>query len=93
MAILSRVFSIPGLTFAATAQSILAIKLFPSYYSSQSHLVSVAVIFLANYFVGLLFWAILYPIFINPLRHIPGPKVSWSQRTGLPDVLFIAIPL
>ncbi|KAG9258421.1 cytochrome P450 [Emericellopsis atlantica] len=78
-----QIFSIPGLTVAALAQSLLAIKLFPTYYSSESHLRTVALIFLANYAFGAIFWIFLYPNFFSPLRHLPGQKalVSLAHRT------------
>ena len=76
----SRLFSFPGLTLAATVQSLLAIKMFPSHYSSGRQLLPVVVIFLANYVLGLAFWCILYPVFISPLRHLPGPKVCCCRQ-------------
>ncbi|KAF4126548.1 Cytochrome P450 [Geosmithia morbida] len=83
MATLSRVFSPAGLTLAATLQSTLAIKLLPSYYGSQNNLSSAAVIFLANYAMGVFFWAVIYPVLLSPLRHIPGPRevVSVGRRS------------
>lgn len=78
MAILSQLFSFSSLTLAATAEWLLAIKLFPNYYSSQTHLASATLIFLVNYAFGIFFWALLYPNFFSPIRHIPGPRVSYS---------------
>ncbi|KAH7011130.1 cytochrome P450 [Ilyonectria destructans] len=78
MAISSQLFSFSSLTLAATAEWLLAIKLFPNYYSSQTHLASATLIFLVNYAFGIFFWAILYPKFFSPLRHIPGPRAMFS---------------
>ncbi|KAH6986514.1 cytochrome P450 [Ilyonectria sp. MPI-CAGE-AT-0026] len=78
MAILSQLLSFSSLTLAATAEWLLAIKLFPNYYSSQTHLASATLIFLVNYAFGIFFWAILYPNFFSPLRHIPGPRAVFS---------------
>ena len=76
MAIYEHLFGLPSLTLAAAAESLLVIKLFPAYYDSrQSHLLSVATIFLANYAFGALFWLLIHPRLLSPLRHIPGPRV------------------
>lgn len=76
MGLLEQTLSFPGLTLAGIAESFLAIKLFPEYYSSQSHLSVVGLILLANYSFGLFFWGLIYPNFFSPLRHLPGPRVS-----------------
>ncbi|KAJ3533635.1 hypothetical protein NM208_g7896 [Fusarium decemcellulare] len=82
MAVLSKLLSFPNLTLAAIPESLLAIKLFPDYYGSQSHIAAVATILLANYAFGILFWALLYPVLFSPLRRIPGPRayVSAAHR-------------
>jgi hypothetical protein len=87
MTIASNIFSFPGLTVAATAQFLLAIKLLPRYYESETHLALLGVIFSVNYAIGVLYWALLYPMLFSPLRHIPGPKVSdyclvFARRNG-----------
>jgi cytochrome P450 len=74
MAVLSKLLSFPSLTLAACIEGFFAIKLFPNYYSTQSHLAAVITILFANYAFGVLFWAFLYPILFSPLRRIPGPK-------------------
>ncbi|KAK3313349.1 cytochrome P450 [Apodospora peruviana] len=78
MTIAAQLFSFPSLTLWGVVESLAAIKLFPDYYSSQSHLVTVAGIILINYAFGLVFWAVLYPRFFSPLRRIPGPKALLS---------------
>jgi hypothetical protein len=75
MTLTAQLFGFPSLTLAGVVESFLAIKLFPDYYSSQSHIRTVVGIILANYAFGLVFWAILYPRLFSPLRRIPGPKV------------------
>ncbi|KAM0322562.1 hypothetical protein ACHAQA_009409 [Verticillium albo-atrum] len=62
-----------------TTETILASKLFPSYYSSQRHLVFVATIFFMNYAFGIFFWLFLHPRFFSPLRHLPGPRAFLSD--------------
>ncbi|CAG9990065.1 unnamed protein product [Clonostachys byssicola] len=78
MAIAAQLFSLPSLTLAAAAESLLAIKLFPNYYGTQSHLATVATILLIIYAFGLVFWTLLYPRLFSPLRRIPGPKAYFS---------------
>jgi cytochrome P450 len=81
---LDQILSFPGLTLAGIAESFLAIKLFPEYYSSQSHLSTVAVILLCNYAFGILFWFLLYPFFFSPLRNLKGPRVSDPLESSRP---------
>lgn len=76
MAVVSKILGFPSLALAAVVESFLAIKLFPEYYSTQSHLAAVATILAINYAFGVVFWMLLYPIVFSPLRGIPGPKVS-----------------
>ncbi|CAJ0546993.1 Ff.00g016200.m01.CDS01 [Fusarium sp. VM40] len=82
MAVVSKILGFPSLALAAVVESFLAIKLFPDYYSNQSHLAAVATILAINYAFGALFWVVLYPIVFSPLRRIPGPKdyVSIAHR-------------
>ncbi|EWZ29180.1 cytochrome P450 [Fusarium oxysporum Fo47] len=74
MAVVSKLLGFSNLTLAAVVESFVAIKLFPNYYSTQSHLVAVATILLVNYALGVVFWVLLYPLLFSPLRRIPGPK-------------------
>ncbi|KAI8680921.1 hypothetical protein NCS55_00341000 [Fusarium keratoplasticum] len=78
MTIASKLLSFPNLTLAAIVESLLVIKLFPNYYSSQSHVAAVATILCVNYAFGIFFWALLYPVLLSPLRRIPGPKAYLS---------------
>ncbi|XEV07402.1 hypothetical protein FSHL1_012689 [Fusarium sambucinum] len=78
MAVLSKLLSFPSLTLAACIEGFFAIKLFPNYYSSQSHLTAVVTILLINYAFGVIFWVLLYPRLFSPLRRIPGPKAYLS---------------
>ncbi|KAH7187673.1 cytochrome P450 [Fusarium oxysporum] len=78
MAVVSKLLGFPSLTLAAVVESVLAIKLFPNYYSTQSHLAAVATILLVNYAFGIVFWVLLYPVLFSPLRRIPGPKAYLS---------------
>ncbi|KAM0083321.1 hypothetical protein ACKRZS_004471 [Fusarium odoratissimum] len=74
MAVVSKLLGFPSLTLAAVIESFVAIKVFPDYYDSKSHLAAVFTILLVNYAFGIVFWGFLYPIFFSPLRHIPGPR-------------------
>ncbi|KAI3318858.1 cytochrome P450 [Xylariaceae sp. AK1471] len=78
MGLTTQIFSLPSLTLAATVESLLAIKFlgdsFPKVFNSEGHLGTAAIIFLANYALGALFWGFIYPRFLSPLRHIPGPR-------------------
>ena len=76
MTILSKVLSIPSLTLAAVLEATVAIKLFPDYWGTQSHLHAVAIIMLINNAFGAVFWLLLYPRLFSPLRRIPGPRVG-----------------
>jgi hypothetical protein len=80
MGVLAQVFSFPSITLAAAVESLYAIRhypdTFPKLFESESHLGIAAVIFLANWaFLGL-FWGLIYPRLLSPLRHLPGPRVS-----------------
>ncbi|CAF3541908.1 unnamed protein product [Fusarium graminearum] len=78
MAVMSKLLNFPSLTLAACIEGFFAIKLFPNYYSTQSHLAAVVTILLINYAFGVVFWAVLYPRLFSPLRRIPGPKAYLS---------------
>ncbi|RFN48456.1 hypothetical protein FIE12Z_7265 [Fusarium flagelliforme] len=78
MAVMSKILTFPNLTLAACIEGFFAIKLFPNYYSSSSHLAVVAFILLINYAFGVVFWVFLYPVLFSPLRRIPGPKAYLS---------------
>lgn len=78
MAVVSKLLGFPSLTLAAVIESFVAIKVFPDYYDSKSHLAAVFTILLVNYAFGIVFWGFLYPVFFSPLRHIPGPRVRSS---------------
>lgn len=88
---LEQILSFPGLTLAGIAESFLAIKLFPEYYSSQSHLSAVGFILLANYGFGLFFWLLIYPNFLSPLRNLPGPRVSRRTIHPVDEQLVLTI--
>lgn len=81
MTLASQLFSFPSLTLWGVVESLIAIKLFPTYYSSQSHLSTVAGILAINYVFGAIFWVILYPRVFSPLRKIPGPKARSQNQT------------
>ena len=81
MTLASQLFSFPSLTLWGVVESLIAIKLFPTYYSSESHLSTVAGILVINYVFGAIFWVILYPRVFGPLRKIPGPKVRSKNQT------------
>ncbi|KAF4340270.1 isotrichodermin C-15 hydroxylase (cytochrome P-450 monooxygenase CYP65A1) [Fusarium beomiforme] len=74
MAVISKLLGFPNLTLAAVVEAFIAIKAFPDYYDTKSHLAAVGSILLINYVVGVLFWGFLYPVFFSPLRRIPGPR-------------------
>ncbi|GAP87193.1 putative cytochrome P450 3A13 [Rosellinia necatrix] len=82
-----QIFSIPSLTLAATAESLFVARfypdVFPNVFNLSTHLDIAAVIFLANYAFAGLFWGLLYPRLLSPLRHIPGPRdlISIAHRT------------
>ncbi|KPM40507.1 hypothetical protein AK830_g6038 [Neonectria ditissima] len=78
MTVASELFSLPSLTLAAAVEALLAIHMFPSYYSSRSHIAAVFIILSANYAFGAVFWLLLYPVFFSPLRHIRGPRTLFS---------------
>ncbi|KAI8623353.1 cytochrome P450 [Xylariaceae sp. FL1651] len=87
MGLLAQTFSLRSLTLAAATESLLVIKLFadsfPKVFNTESRLAPVALIFVANYTLGALFWGLLYPRFFSPLRHIPGPRslISLVNKT------------
>ncbi|KAH8178060.1 cytochrome p450 domain-containing protein [Sarocladium implicatum] len=74
MTVVSKVLSIPSLTLAAVLEAAVAIKFFPDYWGTKSHLHAVAFIVLINNAFGAVFWLLLYPRLFSPLRRIPGPR-------------------
>jgi hypothetical protein len=76
MTIASRLFSLPSLTIAGAVEYFVVIRLWPEYLGSHSRFTAVIGTILANYVFGIIFWALLYPNLISPLRRIPGPRVS-----------------
>jgi hypothetical protein len=80
MTLARKLFGFPSLTLAAAVEALVAIKLFPDYYGTQSHLAAVGTLLCANWAFGLVFWTLVYPRVFSPLRHIPGPRVSHAFR-------------
>lgn len=80
MTVARKLFGFPSLTLAAAVEALAAIKLFPDYYGTQSHLAAVGTLLCANWAFGLVFWTLVYPRLLSPLRRIPGPRVSHAPR-------------
>lgn len=77
MAVLAQLFSFQSVTLIAAVEWFLAIKVLPGYYDTQkTHLATAGVVFAVNYAFYGLFWLLLYPRLLSPLRHLPGPRVS-----------------
>jgi hypothetical protein len=72
----SQLFGYPSLALAAAVESIVAIKLFPDSYGTTSHRVVGISIFGANLLFWVLFWGLIYPRLLSPLRKLKGPRVS-----------------
>ncbi|KAM0816063.1 hypothetical protein AB5N19_01864 [Seiridium cardinale] len=93
MGSLYRILTLPGLSLIASLESLLVIKflgdyfqnLFPQHFDSRNHLGTVTIIFLANYAFGALFWGLVYPKLLSPLRNVPGPRsfISIAHRSIL----------
>lgn len=77
MTIVSKLFSFPGLALAAAVEALVAVKLYPNYWGPQGHLKALGAILAINNTFGVIFWTILYPRLLSPLRRIPGPKVRF----------------
>jgi hypothetical protein len=62
---------------AASVESLLAIKFLPEHFESQyGHLTIILSIFAFNYGVLGVYHLLVYPLLLNPLRRLSGPKVS-----------------
>ncbi|KAK4038486.1 cytochrome P450 [Parachaetomium inaequale] len=83
MTIASHLFSLPSLTIAGAVECFLAIRLFPDYFDSHSRFAAAVGTILLNYVFGVIFWALLYPNLLSPLRQIHGPReiISAAYRT------------
>ncbi|KAI0547518.1 cytochrome P450 [Xylaria curta] len=87
MGVAAQIFSFPSLTLAAATESLLVIKfyadVFPKIFNLNTHLDIAAVIFLINYTFAALFWGLIYPRLLSPLRHLDGPRnlVSITHRS------------
>ncbi|KAH7124635.1 cytochrome P450 [Dactylonectria macrodidyma] len=72
----SHILTLQAATFFATALSLLALRFSPELLGFRSSVSLVLAIFLFHYtFLGL-YSLVIYPCFLNPLRHLPGPKVT-----------------
>ncbi|TGJ79738.1 hypothetical protein E0Z10_g9026 [Xylaria hypoxylon] len=86
MGVSTQVFSLRSLTLAATVQSLLVIRFFADSFSRifslNAYLQIVTVIFFANYAFAALFWGLIYPKLLSPLRHLDGPRdfISIAHR-------------
>ncbi|KAH8897658.1 cytochrome P450 [Thozetella sp. PMI_491] len=93
---LAQIFSPRGVTLLAAAESLLAIRLSPEVLGSYSHLQLIIAIFGVNYVALGVYYGLIYPLFLNPLRHLPGPKVvlgsiprTLLDRGSAPGDLFL----
>ncbi|KAI1823764.1 cytochrome P450 [Xylaria intraflava] len=82
MGVATELVSLPSLTIAAAVQSLVVIRYYanilPRISNLDPRLEIVAVILLANYAFGVLFWGFIYPKFFSPLRHLHGPRNFFS---------------
>ena len=74
----SQLLSLPGLTLASAVEALLAIKLVPEYWGPHGHLRALGATLAFNSAFGVIFWTIIYPRLLSPLRRIKGPKVSFT---------------
>ncbi|CAG9982392.1 unnamed protein product [Clonostachys byssicola] len=74
MSYLEQLITFPNVTLAAIAEYLLLIKSLPSYCSSNSHIGIFAAVLVVNYVLYGVFWVVVHPRFMSPLRFLPGPR-------------------
>ncbi|KAI1155446.1 cytochrome P450 [Nemania diffusa] len=100
MGVAVRIFGLRSLTFAATVESLVVVRfyptLFPTIFNLGVRLEAPFFVFLANYGFALLLWGFIYPKLFSPLKHMVGPRnfISAAQRSLVvidrpPGALFI----
>lgn len=72
-----KVLSIPGVTLLCIFEAFVLSKALPNHVSGQVPFVKSFFTLLPLHFLALaVFWGIIYPFFISPLRRFPAPKVG-----------------
>lgn len=85
--------SIPANAAAAALESLLVTKYFPQYLPADQNgfsrvfirIAAVHAVWIALYFF--VYWGLIYPYFVSPLRHFPQPRVSTSPLARLPNAM------
>ncbi|KAI0204189.1 cytochrome P450 [Astrocystis sublimbata] len=78
MGVAAQLFGFPSLTLAVAIEFLLIVKFYPDAHPHQStlpsHLETAAAIFLGNCAVAAVFWGLIHPRLLSPLRHLDGPR-------------------
>ncbi|KAI1171318.1 cytochrome P450 [Nemania sp. FL0916] len=78
MGLTTQIFSLPNVTLVATIEFLIAIKLYSETFSKlcglNPHIGIAFIVFLVNYGFAALFWVVVYPKFLSPLKHLVGPR-------------------
>ncbi|KIW06824.1 uncharacterized protein PV09_02504 [Verruconis gallopava] len=78
--VFERVVSLQSLVFASVAESLLVVRWLPSYVPQDGPLAWALLRALAaNFALYCVFWGLVYPYFVSPLRHFPTVKDRGSQ--------------
>lgn len=78
-----RLFSLQGLFFQAAVEALLAVRFLPEYLPTRNGFVWIFVRLLPlNYFLYAVYWGLLYPYAVSPLRHFPTSKVRSRELQG-----------
>ena len=73
----TRILSISGVTLCCVVESFLLSRKPPKYVSDSDGFVKLFFTLLPlHYLMLVIFWGLIYPFFVSPLKHFPAPKVS-----------------
>lgn len=74
---------VPGLLLSAVAEAVAITILFPQHLPHNSLVWALLGTLALNFSVFFAYSVFIYPFFISPLRHLPGPKVGWIYTAVL----------
>lgn len=78
-----QIISFPSLTLVATAEAMFFVNFFANGLTSQTRLICLIGIFLANYAIWPVYWIYIYRLYLSPLCDLPGPKVSLYRNVSM----------
>jgi len=73
----TRILSVSGVTLCCVLESFLLSKALPKHVSDSYAFAKIFFTLLPLHYLTLVvFWGLIYPFLVSPLKHFPAPKVS-----------------